>query len=105
MRSAPGSRAVAASSHRKRRALSAAPGDPAATLGLARALAAGLLPQPAIARLREVVTRTPGDGEATSELAELSLRTGQPEAALKAITGAGGGYRQSREGALLEGRV
>jgi tetratricopeptide (TPR) repeat protein len=93
-------------------ALQAAPHDPAATLGLARALAAGLLPQPAIARLHELLARDPGGHdrdaairEAVGELTELELRTGQPQAALSVVAGAGPAYRASREGALLEGRV
>jgi cellulose synthase operon protein C len=86
-------------------ALHARSTDPSATLGLARALEQGLLLDAAIARLRELLAREPGQPKASSMLVELYLRTGRPEAALTVVHGAPPAYRASAAGAVLEGRV
>lgn len=86
-------------------ALHARSTDPPATLGLARALEQGLLLDAAIARLKELLAREPGQPEASATLAQLYLRTGRPEAALTVVQGAQPAYRASAAGAVLEGRV
>jgi tetratricopeptide (TPR) repeat protein len=86
-------------------ALHAQPADTPATLGLARALEQGLLLDAAMARLRELLSREPGQPEASAMLAELSLRTGKPEAALAVVQGATREFRESTAGAVLDGRV
>jgi tetratricopeptide (TPR) repeat protein len=86
-------------------ALRAKPADLSATLGLARALEAARFPDEAIARLRLVLTRRPGEPQAVAQLAELYLRTGRPEAALTVVRGAGAPFTESKDGAVLQGRV
>jgi Flp pilus assembly protein TadD len=78
--------------------------DTAATLGLAQALEAGLFHDAAAARLRSVLAREPGQREARERLAELYVRTGRPEEALRVVRGAGV-MAGTTEGALLEGRA
>jgi tetratricopeptide (TPR) repeat protein len=131
--------------------LQARQGEPAATVGLAKALAAGLLPGKAIEKLRQVLAREPGPasirpqsglpgyprsgwtrfgggadsaggtgaqrtqrvpggagsarGEAVAELAELYLRTGQPQEALSVLEKDGKEFVARPEGALIEGRT
>jgi tetratricopeptide (TPR) repeat protein len=86
-------------------ALHAQPTDLPATLGIARALEAGLLLDGAMARLRGVLAKDPRQQEATERLVELYLRTGQPAAALAVVRAAGEGPQRSARGALLEGRA
>jgi thioredoxin-like negative regulator of GroEL len=86
-------------------ALQARPADHAATRGLARALDVALIPDIAIERLRQVLAREPGEPRAVTQLAELYLRTGRPEAALAVVRGAGAAFAGGKEGAVLEGRV
>jgi tetratricopeptide (TPR) repeat protein len=86
-------------------ALHAQPVDTTATLGLARAMELGLLPDAAIARLKELLAREPGQPEASAMLAALYLRTGRPYEALAVTQGAEPAYRASTAGMVLEGRV
>jgi tetratricopeptide (TPR) repeat protein len=79
--------------------------DPSVERGMARALAAGLFPEAAIRRLRAVVEREPREPHGVAALAELYLRTAQPEAALKVVEAAGDSFRGSEEGATLEGQA
>src|SRR5262249_42779012 len=76
-----------------------------ATFGLARALEQGLLLDAAIARLKELLSREPGQADASAMLSELLLRTGRPEAALSVVRAAPPAYRMSAAGAGMEGRV
>jgi tetratricopeptide (TPR) repeat protein len=86
-------------------ALRARAADVPATLGLARALEQARFHDAAIARLRQVLAREPGQPQATAQLAELYLRTGRPEAALPVVRGAGPAFAGSKDGAVLEGQV
>jgi Flp pilus assembly protein TadD len=81
------------------------PGDLPASLGLARALEAGLLLDRAIARLKGVLAKEPGQEEAVDRLTELYLRTGEPALALAVIRRAGAPHGTSAQTALREGRV
>jgi tetratricopeptide (TPR) repeat protein len=85
--------------------LQAQPGDPTTTMGLARALEAGLLQQQAIERLRAVVAKEPGWTEAGTRLAELYLRTGRAKDALSGVWRLGASGLARPEGAELEGRA
>lgn len=92
------------------RALDASPGDVPTTLGVARALEAGLLYEAAIARLKSVLAREPSHPEAAARLAGLYLRTGRPEQALVVLVAAGSVSSARRASgpdalALLEGRA
>jgi tetratricopeptide (TPR) repeat protein len=78
--------------------------DVPAGLGLARALEAGLLHADAIALLERLVAREPGNREAITRLAELRLRTGRPDEALRALRHSPA-LVTTADGALLEGRV
>jgi cytochrome c-type biogenesis protein CcmH/NrfG len=84
-------------------ALRAEPDGASVNLGLARAMETALLYDAAIARLRAVLAREPGQREAVERLAELYLRTGRPEAALAAARGAG--FLATHDGAVMEGRA
>jgi tetratricopeptide (TPR) repeat protein len=86
-------------------ALRARAADVPATLGLARALEQARFHDAAIARLRQVLAREPGQPQATAQLAELYLRTGRPEAALPVVRGGGPAFAGSKDGAVLEGQV
>jgi tetratricopeptide (TPR) repeat protein len=86
-------------------ALHAQPTDLPATLGIARALEAGLLLDGAMARLRGVLAKDPRQQEAAERLVELYLRTGQPAAALAVVRAAGEGRQRGARGAMLEGRA
>jgi tetratricopeptide (TPR) repeat protein len=87
------------------RALQARPADVPATLGLARGLEQAGFSDEAITRLRQVLRSDPGQSQAAAQLAELYLQTGQPEAALGVVRGAGMAFAGSKDGAVLEGRV
>jgi tetratricopeptide (TPR) repeat protein len=86
-------------------ALHAQPTDLPATLGIARALEAGLLLDRAVVRLGDVLARAPGQEEAVERLTELYLRTGQPAAALAVVRGAGNALQRSARSAVREGRI
>jgi tetratricopeptide (TPR) repeat protein len=86
-------------------ALRAQPADVPVTCGLARALEAALFYDAGIARLRQVLTHDPKQLQAAAQLAELYLRTGQPEAALSVVRNAGAAFASSKDGTVLEGRV
>jgi tetratricopeptide (TPR) repeat protein len=86
-------------------ALQAQPADVPATFGLARALEAARFHDAGISRLRQLLAREPGQPQAAAQLAELYLRTGQPEAALAVVRTAGAAFASSKDGAVLEGRV
>jgi cellulose synthase operon protein C len=86
-------------------ALDTQPADPPARLGLARALEAGLLLDRAIARLKGVLAKEPGQEEAVDRLTELYLRTGEPALALAVVRRAGAALGTSAKAVLREGRV
>jgi Flp pilus assembly protein TadD len=93
-------------------ALQARPEDVPATLGLARALEAALLPQVAVERLRALLARHPDEPAARSQLVELLLRIGRPEEALVQLrpllavtSGAEADGSLTPGMAVLEGRV